>query len=370
MKSEHGEKRTWRVHTHTPDKGILLCLLLLSVIGMVMVYDSSVAIALRDFSDPYHFVRDQLRYFLFGIAAFLICLKINYHRWYQWALPLFGIVLVLLLAVFLPGIGVSALGAHRWIRMGFLALQPAEAAKFALIIYLAAWFSVVERGRLLAFTILLGTLFGLVMLEPDLGTGVIILGIGTVLYFLSGARFKQFLVLIPVGIALITLLAIISPYRFSRLTTFLHPENDPLGSSYQIRQALLGLGSGGWLGVGIGQSRQKFEYLPEANTDSIFAIIGEESGFVGASLVMSIYVFLVWRSFWVASRAKDRFGFLLASGVGAWIGIQATVNLAAMVALIPLTGVPLPLISYGGSGLVAVLAGLGILLNVSGVSET
>ena len=185
------------------------------------------------------------------------------------------------------------------------------------------------------------------------------------LYFLSGAPVGHFIGLVPVLIVGIAGLAVVQPYRLRRVTTFLNPESDPLGASYQIRQALIALGSGGFFGVGLGKSRQKYEYLPEANTDSIFAILGEEVGFFGAVIVIALFVFLVWRCFKIAKRVNDPFGKLFTLGVGSWIGAQALVNTGSMVALLPLTGVPLPLISYGGSGLVVTLAALGIVYNIS-----
>ena len=206
---------------------------------------------------------------------------------------------------------------------------------------------------------------GLIVLEPDLGTAVIIVGIAVALYFLSGAPVSHFLALIPVLLICIGALAIFSPYRFSRILTFVNPDRDPLGASYQIKQVLLALGSGGVTGVGIGNSRQKYEYLPEANTDSIFAIIGEEVGYIGALIVISVYLFIVWRGFRIARYAPDPFGRLIALGISIWFGIQTCINLSAMVALIPLTGIPLPLISYGGSSLIILMIAFGILLNIS-----
>lgn len=349
----------------TGDRWLLLLTVLLSLFGILMVYDSSAAIAIRDFGNQYQFAEDQLRWLLLGYGALFLLSRINYHWWYKLAFPMLLVCLVLLGAVFLPGLGIRAYGAHRWLNFGVFVLQPAEIAKLTLIVYFAAWFSNKERGRFFAFLLLLAMVVGLILLEPDLGTSIIIMGLALVFYFLSG---ENLLYLLPlsalVGVALVVF-ALISPYRSSRITTFLHPETDPLGASYQIRQVLLGLGSGGLTGIGIGQSRQKYEYLPEANTDSIFAIIGEEVGFVGGTGVVFAYILLVWRLFRVARYASDRFGALLSVGVGSLIGVQAGINLAAMVAIVPLTGVPLPLISYGGSGLVMILAALGIVYNVS-----
>lgn len=359
---------TRRIHKSTKaplDRWLLVIIGIFSLFGILMVYDSSVAIAIRDFADQYHFVKEQFRWLIIGWFVCGFCALFDYHKWYKLALPLLGIMVALLIAVFLPGIGVRALGANRWINLGFFILQPAELAKFSIVVYLAAWFSVKEKGRFLAFLLLIAMVIGLIIIEPDMGTAAIVLAIALSLYFFSGAPLWHFGTLLPILAVGLIGLAIVSPYRMQRLTSFLNREHDPLGASYQIRQVLLSLGSGGVFGLGLGQSRQKYEYLPEANTDAIFAIIGEELGFIGALSVIGLYAGLLWRGFRIAKEAPDRFGQLLAAGVTAWIGIQTLLNLSAMVALLPLTGIPLPLISYGGSSLVSVLAGLGILLNVS-----
>lgn len=353
------------VKPHRQDRLLFGAIILLSFFGLIMVYDASVAIAIRDFNDQYHFVRDQLRWLGIGIVSLFIFSRIDYHRLKPFVLPMLLATLLLLLAVFIPGLGIKALGARRWINVGFFIIQPAEIAKLTLILYLSVWLSHPEKGRLWSFLLLVGMVVGLIVLEPDLGTAVIVVGIAVALYFLSGAPLSHFLALIPVLLIGIGVLAIASPYRFSRVLTFVNPERDPLGSSYQIRQVLLALGSGGVTGVGIGKSRQKYEYLPEANTDSIFAIIGEEVGYVGALVVISVYLFIVWRGFRIARHAPDPFGRLVALGISLWFGIQTSINLSAMVVLIPLTGIPLPLISYGGSSLIILMISFGILLNIS-----
>lgn len=347
------------------DRWLVGVVLMLAFFGVLMVYDSSVAIAIRDFSDQYYYAREQLKWLGIGLVAMVVLSRIDYHRWYAIAFPALMGTMGLLMAVFIPGLGVRALGAHRWLNFGVFILQPAELAKLVLVIYLAAWLSVKEKGRFGAFLLLTGIIFGLVILEPDLGTGIIIVATALVMYFFSGAPIKHFAVLVPIVVIGVAMLAISSPYRFQRITTFLNTESDPLGASYQIRQVLLALGSGGWTGIGVGKSRQKYEYLPEANTDSIFAIIGEETGFFGVTLVICSFVFFVWRVFRAASHAQDPFGRLLASGIAVWIALQSILNIGAMAALVPLTGIPLPLISYGGSSLVIVLAATGIVLNIS-----
>lgn len=357
--------RHGKIHHGRGDRWLLVTLVMLAAIGILMVYDSSVAIALRDFADPYHFVRDQVKWLCLGFIAFTAFSRIPYETWRRAAVPAMLVTLGLLIAVFIPGLGVRALGAHRWINFRVFILQPAELAKLSMVIYLSAWFATREKGRLLAFVLLLGMVVGLVIIEPDLGTGITILVTAMCLYFLSGAPITHFLALVPVLALAIGGLAVMQPYRLRRVMTFLNPELDPLGASYQIRQAILALGSGGWFGVGLGKSRQKYEYLPEANTDSIFAILGEETGFIGAVIVVSLLVFLVWRCFKIAKRVNEPFGKLLVLGIGSWIGSQALINIGSMVALFPLTGVPLPLISYGGSNLVITLSALGIVYNVS-----
>ncbi len=347
------------------DRWLLAAVSMLSLFGILMVYDSSVAIAVRDFSDQYYFAREQLKWLGIGFVLFLIVSRIDYRIWYKASLPILGLTVLLLLAVFIPGVGVRALGAHRWINFGFFVLQPAELAKLALVVYLSSWLSNHKMKRLGPFVLLLAVLVGLVLLEPDLGTSVILLSIALLMYFFSGAPLHQFLLIVPMLIGSVGLLAVVSPYRMRRLMTFFNPEHDPLGASYQIRQVLIALGSGGWFGLGLGQSRQKYEYLPEANTDAIFAIIGEEVGFVGAAAVILVFLFIVWRGFRIARRAPDAFGRLMALGISSWVGVQAMINLSSMVALVPLTGVPLPLVSYGGSSLIIVLVSLGILVNIS-----
>lgn len=339
--------------------------LTLSFFGLLMIFEASSVLAQQSFQDKYFFVKNQAVWLLFGIGAMFIASKINYRRYYGVSVILLVFVLFTLVGVFLPGIGVKVSGARRWLNFGLFKFQPAELAKLVLVIYLSAWFSYKEKERLLSFLILLGLVLGLVVIEPDLGTAVIIGAIAVVLYFFSDAPFWHFLLLVPAGLLGVLGLALISPYRYRRLLTFLNPTHDPLGASYHIRQLLLALGSGGLFGTGIGKSRQKFYYLPEATTDSIFAIVGEELGFVGTSIILFLFFVLIYRGFKIATHAPTRFGQLLAGGITAWLAIQIVINLGAMVALLPLTGVPLMFISYGGSSLVVSLFGIGILLNIS-----
>lgn len=346
------------------DKPLALAIVFLALFGLVAILNASSVGAYRDFADQYHYVKDQAVFLVVGLFLMWLVSQIDYRIWYKLAVPLLSILLVLLIAVFIPGIGVKALGAKRWINFGFFVLQPTELAKLVLIIYLSAWFTHQEKGRFVPFIVLLGIVIGLIILQPDLGTAIIISGIAGMMYFVSGVPLANFLLLLPLGIGGIALLAISAPYRLQRLLTFLNPDKDPLGTSYHVRQILIALGAGGLFGVGLGKSRQKYEYLPEATTDSIFAIIAEEIGFLGCILLISVFALCIWRIFKIAQSAPDRFGRMLTVGIGGWFGIQTVINLSAMVSLVPLTGVPLPFISYGGSNLISLLIGFGILLNV------
>lgn len=347
------------------DFALLFSVILLTFFGLFMIYDASSYVAFRDFGDKYNYVKDQSIWIILGFIALSIFSFFDYHKFYNLALPILIASIILLIVVLVPGIGISALGARRWINLGFVVIQPSEFVKLSLTIYLAAWFSTKEKGRFLAFLLLIGLVLGLVMLQPDMGTAMIILGVSVIVYFLSGGSVWHILGLVPlIGIAGLALI-ILEPYRLARLTTFLNPEQGIQGSSYHLRQILIALGSGGLLGVGFGNSLQKYSYLPEATTDSIFAIIAEEIGFIGVALLLVLMLFVVYRGFYIALRAKDSFGKLLAAGIISYIAIQTIVNLGAQTALLPLTGVPLPFISYGGSALIINLVSIGILLNIS-----
>ena len=352
------------------DFALLFGVFVLTIFGLFMIYDASSYVAYRDFADKYRYIKDQLFWAIIGFGALSVVSFFDYHKYYNLALPILLGSIFLLFLVFVPGLGIKVLGARRWIDLGFIVLQPSEFVKLALTIYLSAWFSAREKGRFIAFLLLIGLVIFLVMLQPDMGTAFIILGEALVLYFLSGGSILHILALVPiVGLGGLGL-AIIEPYRAARLTTFLNPGQGIETSSYHIRQILIALGSGGLFGVGIGNSLQKYAYLPESTTDSIFAIIAEEIGFVGAVVLLLIMLFIVYRGIYIAIRAKDNFGRLLAGGITSFIAIQTIVNLGAQTALLPLTGVPLPFISYGGSALIVNLVSVGILLNISRQSHS
>ncbi len=279
-------------------------------------------------------------------------------------MPVLLLSILLLLAVFIPGLGISGGGAHRWLRLGFLTIQPAEIIKLTGVIFLASIFE--KKIRFLPFLILV---FGITLitaiLQRDLGSTIVFVTTSAFIYFSAGGSIWHFLAALPVVTLGLVGLIFTSSYRSKRILAFLDPFSDPQGFTYHISQVLIALGSGGLFGLGLGHSRQKFEYIPEVSTDSIFGIIGEELGFVGASLVIILFATVVLRGFKIAQNCQDNFGKILAIGLTSWLGIQVIINLSSMTALLPLTGVPLPFISYGGSALVVNLTAVGILLNIS-----
>lgn len=347
------------------DAFLLITVCILVLFGLLMIYDASSVIAFNVYGDKYQFIKDQLVWVTLGFGALLVFSRLDYHKLFNLALPLLIIALILLVMVFIPGIGMGANGAHRWINLQFTTVQPAEFVKLVLALYLAAWFSTKEKGRFQAFAMLMGAVLLLVMLEPDMGTASIILFEAAVIYFLSGGSVKYFLLGLPAVIVGALALIMVAPYRMARLTSFLTVDKSLADASYHIKQVLIALGNGGLFGLGIGNSLQKYSYLPENVTDSIFPIIAEEYGFIGSSLLILLFVVFVWRGFVIATRARDTFGKLFAAGIVSFISIQAFLNLGAMTALVPLTGVPLPFISYGGSALIIDMAAVGILLNIS-----
>lgn len=348
-----------------PDFWLLLIAVFFSLFGLLMVFESSNVSSFRDFGDKYHFVKDQFRGLVLGLTGMGILSFVNYKKYYKLSVGILIVNIVFLIAVFVPGIGVNVYGASRWINLGFINFQPTELAKLSLVFYLSAWFSEREKNRFTSFLLLLGLIICLVMLQPDMGTAVILTIIALAMYFLSGAPLVQFWGLVPAFMTGVVILSLSSNYRLKRLTTFFDPFSDPLGASYHIRQILISIGSGGLTGVGLGSSIQKYEYLPEATTDSIFAIVGEEFGFIGSVALVIFVMIFFFRIFRIARSAPDRQAFLLASGILIYFGCQFAVNLGAIVAILPLTGVPLPFISFGSSNLVISLAATGILLNIS-----
>lgn len=351
------------------DVPLLISVTFLTLFGLFMIYDASSFVAFRDFSDKYHYIKGQIFWVVLGFTFLGLFSLFDYHRLYNLSLPILITALGLLILVFIPGIGVNLLGAHRWINTGFFLLAPGEFVKLALAIYLASWLSAKEKGRLGAFLMLLGLIILLVILQPDMGTAVVILSEAFIVYFLSGGNLLYFAGIIPAVFGIGFILIKISPYRLKRLESFFNINQSIESSSYHVKQILIALGSGGIFGVGLSNSLQKYAYLPETTTDSIFAIIAEELGFIGATFIVIIFALVVWRGFLIATKARDNFGKLLAGGITAFLAVQIIINLSSQTVLLPLTGIPLPFISYGGSALIVDLCSVGILLNISRKSQ-
>ncbi|MGB9813157.1 MAG: stage V sporulation protein E [Thermovenabulum sp.] len=358
-----------------PDFTVLICVLILLCFGIVMVFSSSSAWAYYVYKDSMYFLKKQLLWSLFGIIALVYFLNFDYRRIKKIAFPLLIISYVLLVLVLVPGIGVKINDARRWIGVGFFSVQPSEVSKLALIIY----FSYFLEKRIdsidnffkgiLPVLLIMASTCALVLIEPHLSATVVIAILTLMLLFVAGMRFTHILVLIAGGAVLAVKLALGKEYRVRRLTSFLNPWEDIRGKGYHIIQSLFALSSGGLLGVGLGHSKQKFFYLPEPQTDFIFAIIGEELGFIGAVFVIVVFAILIWRGFKIAINSPDAFGKFLATGITCQIAIQFLIHVAVVTASLPVTGMPLPFISYGGSSLVMTLAEAGILLNISRFTE-
>lgn len=342
--------------------------ILLLGFGLIMIYSASVAEGARDFGNKWHFVLLQLKWAGVGLCGMLGISLIPPRIWEKLAPFLMVLGLILLFLVVIPGIGTKVQGARRWLVLPGVVLQPSELIKFVNVVYLSSWLHS-RRISFLQFSLFFAVTGGLIMLQPDLGTTLVVAIISILLFFLAGYPLRQFLSLGVLGFAAVVLMIIAEPYRLNRVKTFLDPLHDPEGTSYHMRQVILSLGSGGVAGLGIGRSRQKYAYLPEATTDSIFAVVGEELGFIGGALLVLAFIYYLSLIFKIAARADSHFSSSLAAGVGIWIAVQVCLNLSAMVALAPLTGVPLPLVSYGGSALVTMLAGIGLVLSVARTSH-
>lgn len=347
---------------------------MLVFIGTFFVFDSSYVKALETHftnNDAYYFLKRQLVWVVVAIAAFGLGMKIGYWNLRKIAPTLLLISVFLLLAVLVPGIGRKIEGARRWFQWGPVRLQPSEIAKIVLMVFVCNYLAL-NRKRIKDFKdgfvpilIPIVIVCALILKEPDMGTMLATVGVATALLYMGGARGKHLAGFILLGVAAVGVLCVIEPYRFERLLVFLNPGHDPDGSGYQVLQGLSALGSGGILGLGPGESRAKWLYLPAEHTDFIFAIIGEEGGLVGGLGILGLFLFLVWRGFVIAANCTNRFGRLLAVGVSMTVGVQAMMNIGVVCTVLPATGVPLPLISYGGSSLVLTMFALGVLADIS-----
>lgn len=335
-----------------------------SLIGLFFIFESS---ALRSYSEvgySFFYVQRQLIWLIIGIILMFFLSFFDYHRFYYLSFFLMIGTILLLLIVLIPKIGSQAGGARRWLDFGFFNIQPTEIAKFSTIIYLSSWFIHKERKRFWSFLFLLSLLMILIILQPNLGTAILIFFLGIFIYFFAGNELHYLLLLIPISLVSFYLLITIAPYRLRRLQAFFNPNADPLGITYHLNQILVSLSRGGFFGVGFSASKQKYLFLPEAHTDSIFAIIAEEIGFLGGFLIISVIIFFLYRIYQVVLKASDRYGRLLAGGILVFFNLQYLINLGGLVNLIPLTGTPLPFISYGGSNLLISFSLVGILINI------
>ncbi|MGY4689733.1 stage V sporulation protein E [Salibacterium sp. K-3] len=353
------------------DKILLCSLFCLLVIGLFMVYSAGAATGESVRQDPYYFLKRQLLFMGAGLAAMGVLSRTDYRLWQRWSPALLLTCFILLVLVLIPGIGMVRGGARSWIGAGAFSIQPSEFMKLGMIIFLAGYLSryqnrITSFGRgLFPVLVLVFAAFGLIMMQPDLGTGAVMTGTCFVLLFAAGARIRHFFILAGAGAAGLTALIVSAPYRLQRITSFLDPWSDPLGTGFQIIQSLYAVGPGGLFGLGFGSSRQKYYYLPEPQTDFIFAILAEETGFIGAGFVLILFGVLLWRGLAAAMTAPDMFGALLASGICGMIFIQVLINVGVVTGLFPVTGITLPFLSYGGSSLTLLLAAAGILLNIT-----
>ena len=367
------KKRTWFVkkgEAGSIDLVFLILVLCLLTFGLIMLASASYVSALQKYNDSYHYIKRQLLFAFGGVAVMLIVPRFDYHILRRFALLLLGVSVIMLILVLIPGVGVEVNGARRWLNFG-IQFQPSEIAKLAIILtfasYMAANYKRMKEfkvGILLPAGVLL-LVCGLVAVETHVSGAILIFSIGAVMMFVGGVNLAWFLGIGATGVTALAGFAILTPYARTRIETWLHPENDPTGDGFQTLQSLYAIGSGGPLGVGLGQSVQKHLYIPEPQNDYIFSIVCEELGFVGAMMVIVLFVLLVWRGFVIAYHAKDKFGSLLVVGVVSRLAIQTILNIVVVTNSLPPTGISLPFFSYGGTSLLILLFEMGIVLAVS-----
>jgi cell division protein FtsW len=372
-----------RASSSTRKRSVTTTVLLLLVptallvpIGIVMVFSASSVSAYRDYGSSFFFVQRQIVYSLAGLAVLTGGALLPYRAWRRLSVPLLGVTVLLLIVVLSPSAGTVAGGSARWIEIGPLTIQPSELAKFALIAFVATVLTRKQRHLddlmhlALPLVPVVGLVAWLVMRQPDMGTTVLLAGTVFCMLFAAGVRLRHLGMVAGTGAVLGYALVMSETYRRERLLAFLHPWADAQNTGYHLIQGFIALGSGGLFGVGLGASRQKWGSVPNAHTDFIFAILGEELGLIAAMIVLVLFGCLIYAGLRVAARAPDTFGRLLATGIVAWIGLQTVVNLGAITGLLPITGVPLPLLSYGGSSLIVTLGAIGVLVNIARSSRT
>lgn len=359
--------------TKKADYGILFIVGFLILLGILILASVSASISQQKFGYPSFYLFHHILFGLIpGAILGFIAFKIPLSKIKKWSPALLLGSLFLMVLVFLPVVGITLGGSRSWLNLGITTFQPSELLKLSFVLYLASWLAVrTEKGKkvlsatLVAFLAVLALIALLLVLQPDVGTlGIIILS-AILLYFLAGTPWKHTFLLIPGLAGVLALFIRFAPYRMARISVFFNPDIDPMGMGYQIKQALIAIGSGGIFGRGAGMSIQKFGFLPQPMADSIFAVFSEEWGFVGAFILISLFLLFIWRGFSIAKNVNDKFAQLTVLGIVGWITFQAFVNIGSMIGILPLTGIPLPFISYGGSAMVVELIGIGILLNIS-----
>jgi cell division protein FtsW len=354
---------------------LVLTVAVLNVIGVVMVLSASSVSSLTDYGSPWYFFLRQLLWTVVGIVAFVVGIRLDYRKLRKLVRPLLVVAAVLMVVVLIPGVGVNVAGSRRWLGTGTFRFQPAELAKLALLLFSAELAS--RRARdaadwrqvLKPVLLVLGGFGVLVMLQPDLGSALVLCLVTAGVLVASGVRPAHLAAAGALAGAAVTALAFAEPYRRARMLTFLHPFTDRTDQGYQIAQSLIAIGSGGWTGVGLGASRAKWNFLPNAHTDFIFAIIAEELGLLGGLLVLAMFGVFAVLGVRTAARAADRFGALLAVGITIWVVGQAVINIGAVCGLLPITGIPLPFISFGGTALVTTMFGVGVLASIARSGE-
>ena len=354
-----------------PDPWLFGAVVVLVSLGVVMVYSTSAIVAADRFQDPYFFLKKQLFWAMLWFGCLWVTMAVNYHRLESAVVPLLVLSLALLVLVLIPPFGQEINGTRRWFRWGVVSFQPAELAKLSLVCYLASFVCRRQEAMESFWTglfppfLMAGTMAGLMLLQPDLGSSLTLLALAFGLLFVAGAPARLIALVAASALPLVGLAVAVAPYRWQRVMAFLDPWADPQRSGFQIIQSYLALGPGGWLGRGLGESRQKLFYLPEPHTDFIFAIIGEELGLLGTVTVVSLFAVLVWRGLRVGLRAPDPFGAYLALGLTLLLASQALVNFAVVTGTLPTKGLPLPFVSFGGSAILTAMGATGLLLNIS-----
>ncbi len=367
--------RAWWAHsesTRTPNSVLLvLGIVILNIVGLVMVLSASSVRSIDDTGSPWWFFERQLMWTTLASIGFLVASRIDYRAWRRFTLPLLFGSFALLVVVLIPGVGIKVDGARRWLGFGQFRLQPSEVAKLALLVFSADVLTRREaflddwKRSLRPIVLVMGAIVVLMMMEPDLASLMVITVMMIATLVIGGIKVRHLAVLSAIGVAGVTIAVSAVSWRQARMLSFLDPFADRSNTGYQVVQSLIATGSGGWTGVGLGAGRAKWRFLPAAHTDFIFAVIGEELGLLGGALVVGLFALIAVIGIRTAARAPDRFGMIVATGATAWIVGQAVLNLGAVVGLLPVTGVPLPFVSFGGTALISTMVAAGILVNVA-----